>query len=73
MADSLRKDGRAVADYDGIVVLEAESEEKIQELMQDKEYLEKLVPDEAEFTERSTFTVFPANILTIMDKKPKAS
>ncbi|KAL8951900.1 MAG: hypothetical protein Q9222_002145 [Ikaeria aurantiellina] len=65
---SWKDDGHQVTDYDGIVVLEAESEEKIREVFQDKEYLEKLAPNEAEFSERMSFTMMPANVVTVMDK-----
>ena len=56
-----------VADYDGIVVLEATSEDKIREIFRDPEYLEKLAPDEAKFTERSTFSMMPAHVVTVFD------
>ncbi|KAL8709917.1 MAG: hypothetical protein Q9220_005367 [cf. Caloplaca sp. 1 TL-2023] len=65
---SWKDDGHQVTDYDGIVVLEAESEEKIREVFQDQEYLDKLALNEAEFSERMSFTMMPANVVTIMDK-----
>ncbi|KAL8826267.1 MAG: hypothetical protein Q9191_003906 [Dirinaria sp. TL-2023a] len=66
-AQSWKDAGHAVTDYDGIVVLEAASEDKIREVFQDPEYLEKLAPDEAKFSERSTFTMFPATMVTVFD------
>lgn len=66
--ESWKKDGHPVSDYDGIVVLEAASDEKIREVFQDQEYLDKLAPDEAKFTERATFKMFPAKIVTVFDK-----
>ena len=59
--------GQQVTDYDGIVVLEAESEEKIDEIFQDKEYLERLKPDEEKFSERTSFTLMPARVVTVFD------
>ncbi|KAI4189222.1 MAG: hypothetical protein L6R41_001602 [Letrouitia leprolyta] len=67
-AQSWRDDGHQVTDYDGIVVLEAESEEKIREVFRDKEYLEKLAPNEAEFSERKSFVMMPSRVVTIMDR-----
>lgn len=66
---SWKKDGHQVTDYDGIVVLEAASEDKIREVFQDKEYLEKLAPNEAEFSERTSFTMMPAHVVTVLDKQ----
>ncbi|KAG8532948.1 uncharacterized protein KY384_002826 [Bacidia gigantensis] len=62
-------DGKSVSDYDGIVVLEAESEEKIKELFEDPEYLARLVPDEERFTEKKTFTMMPGWVCTVLDRE----
>ena len=69
MAQSWKDEGHNVSDYDGIVVLEAASEDKIREIFQDKEYLEKLATDEEKFTERTTFTVLPSTVVTILDQE----
>ena len=50
-------------------MLEAKSEDKIRELFQDKEYLEKLAPNEEEFSERKSFVMFPAHVVTVLDKE----
>ena len=65
--ENWKKDGHSVSDYDGIVVLEAASEDKIREVFQDPEYFEKLKPDEEKFCERTTFTMFPAKSFTVFD------
>ncbi|KAL8998359.1 MAG: hypothetical protein Q9169_002572 [Polycauliona sp. 2 TL-2023] len=67
-AQSWRDDGHKVTDYDGIVVLEAECEEDIRAVFRDEEYLAKLAPNEAEFSERSSFVMMPARMVTVMDK-----
>ena len=64
---SWEDDGNKVSGYDGIVVLEATSEDKIREIFQDEEYLEKLAPDEKKFTERTSITLMPAHVVTILD------
>ena len=56
-----------MADYDGMVLLEAESEGKIVELLQSREYIEKVAPDEEKFTERTSTAVFPARGVTVYD------
>ncbi|KAI4285257.1 MAG: hypothetical protein L6R38_000794 [Xanthoria sp. 2 TBL-2021] len=67
-AQSWRDEGHQVTDYDGIVVLEAESEEDIRELFRDEEYLGKLAPSEAEFSERRSFVMMPARVVSVMDR-----
>ena len=60
--------GFQVSDYDGIVVLEAKSEDLIREIFQDREYLERLKPDEEKFSERISFRMMPASVVTVLDK-----
>ena len=67
LAQLWREDGRNVADYDGIVVLEAASEDKLREFFQSKDYLEKLARDEEKFTERTTISVFPTRVINMYD------
>ncbi|KAL6721506.1 hypothetical protein ACLMJK_000610 [Lecanora helva] len=66
--ESLRDGGMPVSDYDGIVLLEAASVEKIKEVFVDQEYLDKLKPDEEKFCERTTFQMFPVKTVTILDQ-----
>lgn len=49
-------------------MLEAESEEDIRELFRDEEYLGKLAPSEAEFSERRSFVMMPARVVSVMDR-----
>ncbi|KAG8525379.1 uncharacterized protein KY384_009023 [Bacidia gigantensis] len=57
----------AVADYDGIAVLDAVSAEKIREMFEDKEYQETAGEDEKNFIERTKAVIFPGEIVNIFD------
>lgn len=69
--DSLVAGGFQASDYDGIVVLEAESEEKIKEVFSDQSYLDHLAPDEEKFSERTTFRVMSVSSRTVLDQSPE--
>ena len=49
-------------------MLEAKSEDLIREIFQDREYLERLKPDEEKFSERISFRMMPASVVTVLDK-----
>ena len=55
----------ATQDYDGLVVLEAESYEKILEIFDDEDYKRLAVPEEGEFVDRSATRLVPAGFATI--------
>lgn len=51
------------------MILEAESEEKIREMFESQEYLEKLKPDEEKFSERTSFRIMVGGGVTAMDQE----
>ena len=53
----------------GIAIFEAESAEKVMELMQDPEYIQTIFPDEDKFFDKSKMEVIVGTVATFIDDK----
>ena len=58
--------GLQVADYDGYVVYDAPSMEKLTEVFEDKEYKEVVQADEENFVDRKRTVLFPAQVVPVL-------
>lgn len=57
-----------MAKWDAMVIFEAESYDKILEVLSSKEYKEQAVPDEEKFIDRSSTQLLATDLAPIMPK-----
>ena len=62
--------GFPVSEYDGLVIFDAVSFEKINEILVSKEYNEIVVPDEEKFLDRKKYIAFPGKVVTVFENDP---
>ena len=53
----------------GIGIMEADTLEQLLEIFTDEEYINKGIPDEEAFMDRSATKIFPANVATFINKE----
>ncbi|KAG5338202.1 hypothetical protein E4T56_gene16750 [Termitomyces sp. T112] len=58
--------GFTVSDWDGVIVLDAESYDKIFEVFGSEEYQRVVKPDEANFLDREKCQLLPGGIVTVI-------
>ena len=59
--------GFPVAEYDGLVIFDAVSYDKISEILVSKEYNEIVVPDEEKFLARKKYVAYPGKIVPVFE------
>ncbi|KAF8079269.1 hypothetical protein FPV67DRAFT_1444426 [Lyophyllum atratum] len=59
--------GLTAPEWDGLVILEGESYEKLFEVFQSDEYLSIVAPDEAHFLDRAKCQILPVDLVTLIE------
>ena len=66
--EGIKAMGASVTTFHDMAVLEAESYEKVLEVLSSEEYLSVGIPDEAKFLDRSKCVLFPGTLIRFIDK-----
>jgi len=67
IAQNLRQAGLPISEWDGMAVFEAESYDKIMEVLRDPEYIKVVIPDGHNFLEWDKTVLLPLDLATIFD------